>query len=84
MDILDLLEANTTLLLVVVGIFSLLIGSFLNAVIYRIPIMLERSWKQDCQDMFGGSGEAKKNQQTFNILTPRSQCPSCGHSITAI
>ena len=85
MDILILLEANTTLLLIVVGIFSLLIGSFLNAVIYRVPVMLERSWKKDCQEMFSNdSSDTKENQQTFNILTPRSQCPSCGHSITAL
>jgi len=83
MDILDLLESNMTLLLVVVGVFSLLIGSFLNAVIYRVPVMLERSWKQDCQELFGNEKQVSKNSETFNILTPRSQCPSCGHSITA-
>jgi len=83
MDILVLLQENTALLLIVVGVFSLLIGSFLNAVIYRVPIMLERSWRQDCQEMFGESND-NENQETFNILTPRSQCPHCGHGITAL
>ena len=84
MDILILLETNKVALLTVVGIFSLLIGSFLNAVIYRIPVMLERSWKQDCQELFDKFTEDAENKTTFNILTPRSQCPSCGHSITAL
>ena len=83
MDILVLLESNTVALLIVVGVFSLLIGSFLNAVIYRVPIMLERSWKHDCQELFGNAETSTDDTETFNILTPRSQCPSCGHSITA-
>jgi leader peptidase (prepilin peptidase)/N-methyltransferase len=49
MDILILLESNHPILIMIVGVFSLLIGSFLNAVIYRIPLMLKRAWKRDCQ-----------------------------------
>ncbi len=83
MDILILLQENTALLLITVGIFTLLIGSFLNAVIYRVPIILERSWRQDCQEMLGENSD-NENQETFNILTPRSQCPHCGHGIAAL
>jgi leader peptidase (prepilin peptidase)/N-methyltransferase len=84
MDILILLEANPPLLWGIVGIFSLLIGSFLNAVIYRIPLMLERAWKRDCQAILEHSSSQINDKQVFNLLLPRSHCPHCGHSITAL
>ena len=83
MDILILLEANPHFLWFIVGIFSLLIGSFLNAVIYRIPLMLERSWKHDCQEILEKNSPHIDDGQVFNLLLPSSHCPHCGHSITA-
>jgi leader peptidase (prepilin peptidase)/N-methyltransferase len=84
MDILILLEANPHFLWVIVGIFSLLIGSFLNAVIYRIPLMLERAWKRDCQEILEKNTAQIDDGHTFNLLLPSSHCPHCGHSITAL
>lgn len=81
MDIFHLLSISQPWLLVTVGLFSLLVGSFLNVVIYRLPIILEREWQKECAEMHG-------QEQTFNgkfsLVLPRSQCPSCGHQITAI
>ena len=63
----------------VLGTLGLLVGSFLNVVIYRLPKMLERQWAAECQQMLGKEPEAL---ETFNLMLPRSRCPSCGHTIT--
>jgi leader peptidase (prepilin peptidase)/N-methyltransferase len=86
MELISLLKENTTFFLTVVGLFSLLVGSFLNAAIYRIPIMLQQGWREECEDLFGGENEEKNQDQgkKFNLFIPRSQCPHCGHMITAL
>jgi leader peptidase (prepilin peptidase)/N-methyltransferase len=78
----------------VVALFGLLVGSFLNVVIYRLPIMLKRDWECQCRELLGenlseqadsdsdsgsGSGEGR-----FDLVVPRSRCPKCGHQITAM
>ena len=60
--------------------FGLLIGSFLNVVIARLPRMLERQWKRECAELAGSALDAASDP-TFNLATPRSQCPHCGHMI---
>ncbi len=62
----------------VFGILGLLIGSFLNVVIYRLPLMLEAQWKAECADL---NGQEVADSETFNLLMPRSRCPTCGHAI---
>ncbi len=74
------LQQNQALFLLVIAIFSLAIGSFLNVVIYRIPVMLEREWKQQCQE-FIGTTEPATEEQPFNLVRPGSRCPHCGHEI---
>lgn len=69
-----------------VFIVSLMVGSFLNVVIYRLPIMMERSWQQEYQQYFNQSQEevissSGETQTTFNLVKPDSTCPSCGHKI---
>jgi leader peptidase (prepilin peptidase)/N-methyltransferase len=63
----------------VLGTLGLLVGSFLNVVIYRLPKMMERLWAAECQQMRGLEPEVL---ETFNLMLPRSRCPSCGHQIT--
>ena len=60
------------------GFFGLLIGSFLNVVIYRLPKMLEREWAAGCAEL---SGQPLPEQKPFNLLVPRSRCQACGHQI---
>lgn len=61
---------------VLAGVFGLLIGSFLNVVIYRLPKMMEQQWADECAELGGiTSGPAEK----FNLIAPRSRCSSCGH-----
>jgi leader peptidase (prepilin peptidase)/N-methyltransferase len=62
----------------IASIFGLLIGSFLNVVVHRLPKMMERQWAAECAEM---SGKAHEETAPFNLMVPRSRCPSCGHSI---
>jgi leader peptidase (prepilin peptidase)/N-methyltransferase len=60
------------------GALGLLIGSFLNVVIYRVPVMLDAQWKAECAAL---RGEEAPPQEKFNLLVPRSRCIRCGHVI---
>lgn len=62
----------------VLGTLGLLVGSFLNVVIYRLPKMLEQQWAEECQQL---AGKEPLALETFNLFLPRSRCPSCGHQI---
>ncbi len=61
-----------------IGFLGLLIGSFLNVVIHRLPKMMERQWAAECAEL---SGKEPVNHEPFNLMTPRSRCPHCGHLI---
>jgi leader peptidase (prepilin peptidase)/N-methyltransferase len=63
------------------GALGLLIGSFLNVVVYRLPKMMEREWAAQCAEL---AGTAPAPQPAFNLATPRSRCPSCSAPITAL
>jgi leader peptidase (prepilin peptidase)/N-methyltransferase len=60
------------------GVLGLLIGSFLNVVIYRLPKMLERQWAADCAEL---SGKPPEKGEDFGLMRPRSRCRQCGHVI---
>ena len=60
--------------------FGLLIGSFLNVVIHRLPKMMEREWRLQCA---GDDAEAC-DEPPYNLVVPRSACPHCGHQISAL
>ena len=60
------------------GFLGLLIGSFLNVVIYRLPKIMERQWARECAEL---SETPPEPTEKFNLLVPRSRCSSCGHVI---
>jgi leader peptidase (prepilin peptidase)/N-methyltransferase len=62
--------------------FALMIGSFLNVVIYRLPIMMQREWRDQCEDL-KDTLPPDLPQGRFNLVVPRSRCPSCGQLIKA-
>ncbi len=64
--------------------FGLLVGSFLNVVIYRLPKMLERDWQIDAAQVLGTASETDRVDTSFNLAQPRSQCPGCGTQVKAI
>jgi leader peptidase (prepilin peptidase)/N-methyltransferase len=60
---------------------GLAIGSFLNVVIHRLPIMMERAWQAECAEL---RGETPAELEPLSLATPRSRCPACGHAISAL
>jgi len=63
-------------------VLALLVGSFLNVVIYRLPIMMEREWRVQCAEI-AETPAAELPTGRFDLVAPRSRCPACGHLITA-
>jgi leader peptidase (prepilin peptidase)/N-methyltransferase len=67
-------------------LFGLCIGSFLNVVIHRLPKMMEREWRAECAELARQDrGEPEPQNlvvEPFNLLVPRSRCPSCGQGIS--
>lgn len=76
--ILQTLILNTTLFITLSAILGALLGSFLNVVIYRLPIMLERAWQQECALL---DPQHTSVTSPFNLVLPRSHCPHCQHKI---
>ena len=66
---------------VVAVLLGLCVGSFLNVVIHRLPCMLEQQWRAECAELTGAEAAP---QERYNLVLPRSRCPSCGHAITAL
>ena len=62
-------------------ILGLIIGSFLNVVIHRLPKMMEREWHNNCLEL---QGKETPKQTKYTLATPRSACPKCGHQISAL
>lgn len=62
------------------GVFGLLVGSFLNVVIHRLPKMMERRWAVECAELQGQEA-APATPPVYNLMVPRSACPHCGHQI---
>jgi len=75
-----LLQSSPELLTFLVLIIGLLVGSFLNVVIYRLPVMMDIGWKQECTEYLGLEN-TESNQQPFNLMVPLSRCPSCNTAI---
>jgi len=63
------------------GLFGLAVGSFLNVVIYRLPVMMERQWQADAHATLHPEADSAPPER-FDLAAPRSRCPSCGHQIT--
>ncbi|MFT7686988.1 MAG: leader peptidase (prepilin peptidase)/N-methyltransferase [Candidatus Azotimanducaceae bacterium] len=84
MAYLDLIEAEFPLLLLSISlIFGLLIGSFLNVVIHRIPIMLEREWNAQAKEILEIENDTEVKTEVYNLVFPNSHCPKCKHKIRA-
>ena len=78
----ELLSQSPEVFAAVAFAFALLIGSFLNVVIHRLPIMMQREWHEQCEEL-SSLAPTKLPDGTFNLVLPRSLCPSCGATIRA-
>src|ERR1700733_6510052 len=89
MVLFDALAAAPSFFIVAVLVLGLLVGSFLNVVIYRVPVMLEREWRAQCAELATGpdgaaAAAAPPPAPRFNLIVPRSSCPKCQAPITAL
>lgn len=79
--------SDSSLYVALAALVGLLVGSFLNVVAYRMPVMLERGWKREAKELLADDSAAAPNvaaaekEDRFNICTPASRCPHCGHQI---
>lgn len=62
-------------------LFGLLIGSFLNVVIHRLPIMMERDWRLQCAEL---AAQPAPTFEPLSLVSPRSRCPHCGRQVAAL
>ena len=79
----ELLSAHPAMFLFVCVVVALLVGSFLNVVIYRLPLMMQRDWRQQCEELLAEPADGLPEGR-FDLTVPRSRCPSCGTQITAL
>lgn len=79
---LQLLQDSPPFFIFLAGLIGLMVGSFLNVVIHRLPKIMEREWQLQCAELNDQS--SSNTLTTFNLITPRSACPQCGHQISAL
>lgn len=81
MSLISILQDTPSFFISFVTVIGLMIGSFLNVVIHRLPEIMKRDWLRQCAEL---RGEIMEPQSAFNLITPRSACIHCGHKITAL
>ena len=81
-DFVSFFQLHSTVYLSCLFLLGLTVGSFLNVVIYRLPIMMQREWRHDCLEFLEQPSEAEAAK--FNLSVPRSRCGECGHAISAL
>jgi leader peptidase (prepilin peptidase) / N-methyltransferase len=79
----ELAALPPALLAVIALMFGLLVGSFLNVVIHRLPLMMRRDWREQCAEEMAQPAPAIPEGR-FNLVVPRSRCPQCGRGIRAV
>ncbi|HSY08283.1 MAG TPA: prepilin peptidase [Steroidobacteraceae bacterium] len=83
MPLIDVFAASPVLYIGACFVVGLLIGSFLNVVIHRLPVMLERQWRAECGELATPAETAPASRpEPFNLIVPRSVCPACQAPIT--
>ena len=81
MQQLDILLNFPYFLTALACLIGLLVGSFLNVVIYRLPIMMQRNWRKECTEYLQIDSTESEPQETFNLVFPLSRCPNCNTPI---
>jgi leader peptidase (prepilin peptidase)/N-methyltransferase len=79
-EMIQILQTSPLLFAVTCAVLGLMVGSFLNVVIHRLPKMLEIGWQQQCAEL---RGEEPPPVAPYNLVVPRSACPHCNHAISA-
>ncbi len=82
MDILNYLASHALAFILLAGLLGLIVGSFLNVVVHRLPRMMERDWLRQCREMLEPDKE-RPAEATYNLVLPHSHCPHCKAEIKA-
>jgi len=82
MPIIDYLASHALAFVLIAGLLGLVVGSFLNVVIHRVPRMMERDWLRQAREMLEPDAEQPK-ESTYNLILPHSHCPQCNAEIKA-
>lgn len=81
-NVITVFESTPWLFYLVVVFTGLSVGSFLNVVAYRLPLMMERDWKLECHEFLElDKPELEPRLLSMNLATPASACPNCGHKL---
>ena len=80
-DITTILRQEPTFFITLSVFLGLVVGSFLNVVIHRLPKMMEKEWADNCLEL---QGKEIPSSEKYSLVAPRSSCPQCGHKITAL
>ena len=84
LDIITVMQSQLWFYLLTVGLVSLCVGSFLNVMIYRLPLMMQREWQTECRVLLADDLQPSKTANTeaaFNLVKPNSTCPKCKTAI---
>jgi leader peptidase (prepilin peptidase)/N-methyltransferase len=86
MSLLQLLAESPGLLIAACALAGLIVGSFLNVVIHRLPIILERQWQEQCEELAAGTAPppSPARRERYDLVAPGSACPSCGAPVGAL
>lgn len=76
-----MLDTDPMLFIGIAALLGLMVGSFLNVVIHRMPKMMEQQWRAECAEL---DGKAAAQTERYNLIVPRSRCPACAQPITAL
>ncbi|MCZ6664248.1 MAG: prepilin peptidase, partial [Gammaproteobacteria bacterium] len=82
MDLVTIFDSEPYLFIGAMVALGLLVGSFLNVVILRLPVVMEREWKSECRALLEING-VEAGSEPFDLIRPRSRCPNCQCLITA-
>ena len=88
-SLIDLLAGSPALYTGTCLVLGLVVGSFLNVVIHRLPVMLERQWREQCAELHSGeaadsAATSKRTGERYDLILPRSACPACNAPIGAL
>lgn len=83
MELIEVIQNNAVIFYGVVAFTGLIVGSFLNVVIYRLPVMMQNEWHRGCLELDCEDPTTLPVPETFNLSVPASRCPGCNHKIRA-
>jgi len=91
MSLINYFQTHATAFPVVSILLGIIVGSFLNVVILRLPVVLERNWRRQCRELLesppkpphsSGNASISMTDESFNLMVPRSRCPNCAHTLS--